>query len=520
MNQQVKVIQPVTKESASKIGIRVCAYCRVSTDKAEQMGSYVAQKDYFESKIKQTHGWIFVGIYADYAKSGTTFEGRAGFQKMLQDCENGQIDLIMAKSITRFGRNAMESVSAVRKLKALNVGVYFEEGGINTLTDQSELLLTIFSAVAQAESESISTNERWSIQKKFLEGSYNVGNVAYGYCRNEQNQIVIDTTGEIVKFIYDEYLSGNGAWSIAKKLTQMRVQTSTGSTRWSAHTVRDMLKNTIYSGDMLYQKYYTTGFPFKQKANHGERAMYLIEDNHEPIVSKAEFENVQNLFAYRERKNVDNSKRYDFTGKIVCGSCGSNFRRHTDTKKNGIKKYQWCCKEHIESKDYCPMKAVDEELIKTRFVTMWNKLQNSYKELLYPIVETLERTKVSCETKEKIENLENQIAELSKQSRLLNQAMAKQCIDSAFYMEQSTCVKIKIDDLKEQIKDYENPEEIQAEIIKTKQLIELIKTGPNFLEEYSSEVFLSIVEKIVVEPNNELVFILRNGLMLTEYYSA
>lgn len=166
------------------------------------------------------------------------------------------------------------------------------------------------------------------------------------------------------------------------------------------------------------------------------------------------------------------------------------------------------------------MKAVDEELIKTRFVTMWNKLQNSYKELLYPIVETLERTKVSCETKEKIENLENQIAELSKQSRLLNQAMAKQCIDSAFYMEQSTCVKIKIDDLKEQIKDYENPEEIQAEIIKTKQLIELIKTGPNFLEEYSSEVFLSIVEKIVVEPNNELVFILRNGLMLTEYYSA
>ena len=271
---------------------------------------------------------------------------------------------------------------------------------------------------------------------------------------------------------------------------------------------------------MLYQKYYTTGFPFKQKANHGERAMYLIEDNHEPIVSKAEFENVQNLFAYRERKNVDNSKRYDFTGKIVCGSCGSNFRRHTDTKKNGIKKYQWCCKEHIESKDYCPMKAVDEELIKTRFVTMWNKLQNSYKELLYPIVETLERTKVSCETKEKIENLENQIAELSKQSRLLNQAMAKQCIDSAFYMEQSTCVKIKIDDLKEQIKDYENPEEIQAEIIKTKQLIELIKTGPNFLEEYSSEVFLSIVEKIVVEPNNELVFILRNGLMLTEYYSA
>lgn len=250
MNQQVKVIQPVTKESASKIGIRVCAYCRVSTDKAEQMGSYVAQKDYFESKIKQTHGWIFVGIYADYAKSGTTFEGRAGFQKMLQDCENGQIDLIMAKSITRFGRNAMESVSAVRKLKALNVGVYFEEGGINTLMDQSELLLTIFSAVAQAESESISTNERWSIQKKFLEGSYNVGNVAYGYCRNEQNQIVIDATGEIVKFIYDEYLSGNGAWSIAKKLTQMRVQTSTGSTRWSAHTVRDMLKNTIYSGDM------------------------------------------------------------------------------------------------------------------------------------------------------------------------------------------------------------------------------------------------------------------------------
>lgn len=169
MNQQVKIIQPIAKESTSKIGLRVCAYSRVSTDKAEQMGSYAAQKDYFESKIKQTQGWIFVGIYADYAKRGTTFEGRAGFQRMLQDCENGQIDLIMAKSITRFGRNAMESVSAVRKLKAL--GVYFEDGGINTLTDQSELLLTIFCAVAQAESESISTNERWSIQKKFLEGS-------------------------------------------------------------------------------------------------------------------------------------------------------------------------------------------------------------------------------------------------------------------------------------------------------------------------------------------------------------
>ena len=179
MKEKVKIIEPAMKQT--KAQKNVCAYCRVSTNIAHQVGSYESQQTYYENMMQSKAGWNFVGIYADYAKSGTKEKGRTEFEKMLDDCETGEIDIICTKSISRFARNTVECIQVVRKLKEKNIDVYFEKENIYTLSEKSELLLSIYSSVAQAESESISANQKWGIQKRFLDGTYILSNPAYGY---------------------------------------------------------------------------------------------------------------------------------------------------------------------------------------------------------------------------------------------------------------------------------------------------------------------------------------------------
>lgn len=170
----------------------VCAYCRVSTNIPHQKGSYESQLEYYENMIRSKADWNFVGIYADYGKSGTKEKGRTDFMRMLEDCEAGEIDIICTKSISRFARNTVECIQVVRKLKEMHIDVYFEKERIHTLPEKSELLLSIYSSVAQAESESISSNQKWSIQKRFLNGTYILPNPAYGYCTNANGLLELD----------------------------------------------------------------------------------------------------------------------------------------------------------------------------------------------------------------------------------------------------------------------------------------------------------------------------------------
>ena len=211
----------------------VCAYCRVSTNIPHQKGSYESQLEYYENMIRSKAGWSFIGIYADYGKSGTKKKGRTDFMRMLEDCEAGEIDIICTKSISRFARNTAECLTIVRELKKKQIDVYCEKQKIHTLSEKSEFLISIYSSVAQAESESISSNQKWSIQKRFMNGTYILPNPAYGYCTNANGLLELDQKqAAVVRFIFDEYLEGNGIWQIAKSLNEQKIPTKTGKAAW------------------------------------------------------------------------------------------------------------------------------------------------------------------------------------------------------------------------------------------------------------------------------------------------
>ncbi|WP_376785709.1 recombinase family protein [Ruminiclostridium cellobioparum] len=299
MAKKVIKIEPVRQKVIQQLRPkkRACAYCRVSTDSAKQHTSYVAQVEYYKAYIEKREDWEFAGIFADEAKSGTQVGKREEFLRMMKECENGNIDIIITKSVTRFARNTIDSIEAIRKLKSLGITVYFEKENISSISEQSEQMLTILSSLAQGESESISTNNRWGIQKRFRDGSYKLGCVAYGYTTNENGEITIkEDEAKVVRRIYSEYLNGEGSFSIARDLTKDNIPPVRTAEKWNDCVVKEILQNLIYEGDLILQKTYTTEvLPFTKKRNRGEMPQFFIKDNHEPIITREQGEMVREI---------------------------------------------------------------------------------------------------------------------------------------------------------------------------------------------------------------------------------
>lgn len=248
---------------------RVCSYCRVSTDSREQHNSFIAQEAYYEEMIGKREDWQYVGMYADEARSGTKIQSRDDFLRMMIDCEAGKIDMIITKSVTRFARNTVGSIEAIRKLKLLGIAVFFEQENINTLSENSEVLLTILSSLAQGEAESTSTNNKWAAIKRFKDGTFKISTPALGYTKDIDGELIIDEQEvEIVRYIFKQYLNGKGTYVIAKELNDMEIPTIRGAERWVDRAIKDILLNSVYTGNLILQKTYRTEIiPFKQKRN-------------------------------------------------------------------------------------------------------------------------------------------------------------------------------------------------------------------------------------------------------------
>lgn len=278
--KKITRIEPVrTTQSLEKTQIkRVCAYCRVSTDSEDQRHSFDSQVAYYNRMIGERNNWIFSGIYADEDRSGTKMNGRDEFQKMMQNCRRRQHDYIITKSVTRFARNTVDSIQAIRELKALGIGVYFEKERVDTLSEKSEQLLTILSSIAQGESENTSTNVRWSVVRRFQNGTFIISEPAYGYCKDPDGNLIIEPKeAAVVRRIFEAYLGGMGSYAIARSLQEERIPTSRKSNGWQEGSVKEILKNPVYEGDLLLQKTCTTeGVPFRKKRNHGELPQYLM----------------------------------------------------------------------------------------------------------------------------------------------------------------------------------------------------------------------------------------------------
>lgn len=522
MEEKVKLIDTADGEMKQQKVKNVCAYCRVSTNIPHQKGSYESQLEYYENMIRSKAGWKFVGIYADYGKSGTKEKGRTDFMRMLEDCEAGEIDIICTKSLSRFARNTVECIKVVRELKKKEIDVYFEKERIHTLSEKSELLLSIYSSVAQAESESISSNQKWSIQKRFLNGTYILPNPAYGYYTNENGLLELDQKrAVVVRYIFDEYLDGKGVWLIAKSLNDQKIPTRTGKKNWIPVTVYTILKNSIYTGDLLLQKTYSEDIvPFVRRKNHGEYRQVLIQNDHEPIVTHVEYETVQRMLKQKSNRTKENQGEQleeisEFKGKVICGICGSSYNRQVKKDRTGKNNVTWSCARRIQTKDLCENDIIKESQLEQTFVIMWNKLSNHCDEILIPLMSELEELKATPMLQEQLECLEKQIQEQKKQREILSHLASGEKIDSAFYMEQQSIIDKRLTEYQKIKEQCLRKSRQRKELIQTKELIKCLKKGPQYLEAYDKTLFQAIVNQIIVNPN-ELVFQLKNGLQLTE----
>ncbi|MEG1462898.1 MAG: recombinase family protein, partial [Anaerorhabdus sp.] len=342
----------------------VAAYARVSTGKDAMLHSLSAQVSYFSNYIQNHSGWQYVGVYFDEALTGTT-GNRTGFQKLLSDCQCGKVNMIITKSISRFARNTVTLLETVRKLKAWDVDIFFEEQNIHTMSSDGELMLTILASYAQEESLSASENNKWRIRKDFAEGKANNFNL-YGFDRINSKLIVNETEAKVVKMIYTDYLSGMGTNVIVKKLIKNNIPTKYGG-KWSESVVHGMLTNEKMIGDTLMQKVYSINHLTKKLVrNKGELPMYYATNTHEPIIDKTTFDAVQKEIACRSQKTI--SKHLigcsELTGMIHCKKCGANFRRKTNNRGTSSQKIIWTCGTYnTRGKSYCDTKQIPEYIL-------------------------------------------------------------------------------------------------------------------------------------------------------------
>lgn len=340
---------------------KVCAYARVSTDKEKQGESLQNQIEYYERKIKSNDAYEYVGIFADQGISGFT-DKRAEFRKMINLARKGCIDIIITKSISRFARNTATVLRIVRELKTLGVEVIFEKENINTLFGDGELMLTVLSSFAQEESRSVSENMKWAFRKKFERGELVLNTKRFlGYDKDEYGDLIINEyESKIVQYIFSAYLNDNGMHKIAKELNVCNVPTVTGA-KWSSEEIKVILSNEKYKGDALLQKYYTPENKRKRTVRNNNRIdSYYVADNHPAIITIEDWNKVQEIMKSKKKKNVIYTKRYELSGKLICGKCGAKLKRRII---NG-KKVQWICSTYIkQGKKSCSGIRLDDDIV-------------------------------------------------------------------------------------------------------------------------------------------------------------
>lgn len=347
---------------------RVAAYCRVSTSSEEQLNSYAAQKNYYTQKIEENPDWEMAGIFADEGLSGTSLKKRAEFNRMIAACKRGRIDMILTKSASRFARNTVDCLKIIRTLKDRGIAIIFEKENINTLTESSEFLVTLFSSFAQAESESIGKNIDLGNQQSMREGKIPFHyDKTLGYRKGPDGKPEIDPSeAETVRLIYSRYLEGHSLGDIQKELTEKRIPTARDIQGWSRQVIQNILTNEKYIGDGLRQKTFTTGSIGNKKVmiNRGEKPMYYTENNHPAIIPRDIFYRVKEEMSRRASKRKVMQKtgkteqgkysaKYALSELLICGECGTPYKRVT-WARNGKKRIVWRCISRLEfGTDYC-----------------------------------------------------------------------------------------------------------------------------------------------------------------------
>ena len=354
-------IKIISKEKQMPKLVRVAAYARVSSDKDAMLHSLSSQVSYFSKMIQSHDSWKYVGVYSDEGMTGTKIK-RDGFQRMIQDAKAGKIDIIVTKSLSRFARNTVDCLKTIREMKAINVDIFFEEQNIHTLSANGEFLISLLAGYAQEESRQCSENTLWRVRKNFKEGKPYGGSSMLGYKLEKGRFTVVPEEAEIVRKIFDLYLAGNGFCKIARILTNDGIKSYTGKS-WNKSTLGEIISNVTYTGNLHLQKTYRENHMTKKTIkNKGEKPLYIVEGNHEPIISQEIFDKAQEIRKVKAvgKSGKRNGPAYPFTGLIYCGECGHLF-------KHKVTKYyeSWCCSQYDElGKAYCASKKIRDDVLK------------------------------------------------------------------------------------------------------------------------------------------------------------
>ncbi len=490
--------------------IRVAAYCRVSTEYEEQESSYEVQVEHYTNYIHSNPEWELAGVYADDGISATNTAKRDAFNRMIEDCRAGKIDMILTKSISRFSRNTVDCLKYTRELKTLNIAVFFEKENINTLDAKGEVLMTIMAALAQQESESLSANVRLGIQFRNQEGKVRVNhNWFLGYTKDEEGKLIIDPDqAEVVRRIYAEYLDGKSLLQIKRGLEADGVLNGAGHEKWYESNIKQILTNEKYIGDALLQKTCTVSILEKKRVkNDGALPKYYVEGCHEAIISRDIFLQVQSEMRRRANLSAVGKKRvysgkYALSSIVYCAHCGDIYRR-IKWNNRGYRSIVWRCVSRVEKGGPdCTARTVREDELHRAVLTAVNDVLNR-KDSFLPILKENIRAVFGEDITGKVEEIDKEIKH--RQAELLRPGNSDKQIE-------------KIGDAITYLR--ESRQEILTEAALKKDTRDRIENMMSFLDnqicevtEYSETLTRRLIEKVIIY-DEKMVVEFRSGLQI------
>ena len=536
-----KVITIPAKPDAAKQQVihrqlRVAAYCRVSTDDEEQLTSYEAQQTYYTDKIMTNRDWTMAGIFADEGITGTSARKRPEFLRMIRQCRQKKIDIILTKSISRFARNTVDCLNYIRILRELGIAVIFEKENINTLEADSEILITMLGAFAQAESESISANVRWGKRQAMREGKAHIQyNRLYAYEKGEDgNPKIIPEQAEVVRSIYDQYLTGASLRMIKERLESEQIPNGAGNIHWTLSSIRSILTNEKYCGDVLLQKTYVSDcINRKVIRNTGQLPMYLVQNHHEGIVDRKTFDAVQSEMARRNagkspsKKNAitgmtSYASKYALSERLVCGECGTLYRRCTWSRQ-GKKRVVWRCVSRLDyGTKYCHHSpTLDEAPLQQAILAAINSVMSQKSSLIRQITSAMELELAPVPGQSmSLADIEQRLTELSDQTRELV-AKAATAQDSSPYTSQLRAIMSEAATLKEKRTYLEKQRQDNAQIV---QRIEdaaatMEQTSAN-ISQWDEALIRQLVDTVKVHSAEKITVYLRGGVQVYQNMTA
>lgn len=498
---------------------RVAAYARVSTDSDEQLSSYEAQVDFYTRHIKNNPEWEFVNVYTDEGISGTNTKKREGFNQMVTDALDGKIDLILTKSISRFARNTVDTLTTIRKLKEKGVEVYFEKENIYTMDAKGEVMITIMSSLAQEESRSISENVTWGKRKSMADGKFSLAYKHFlGYEKGEDGlPRIVEKEARIVRDIYRMFLDGKTIRAIADCLTENGIPTPMGKEKWSVSTVKSILTNEKYKGDALLQKTYTADFLTKNiRKNHGEVPQYYIKDSHPAIIDPETFDLVQKEIERRRPNRHKLHRGSPFTARIICGDCGGYYGRKVWHSSSQHRKYIWRCNQKYEAETACSTPNLDESTIKATFVKAFNQMLGGKEQYIARFEEMLPLLADTSKLDEQLAETQNRHDRLIDNLRHYIEENTRRVQDQKEYNRRFSELDTECKKAEEEIAVIQK--ELLAQSGKKEQIcrcLDELRECGDILEEFDLSLWNSMVESVTVYADKKLVFLFRDGTEVT-----